>query len=194
MILPVRPHFIFDQVKADRCVTLPIPSREPGSPTLLETFILLATTKIVLGAQAGNIRQPEIFEIGTFCGSTTAKLATNFPHAQITTLDLDAGRAAERLREFPNVKQVQGHSMAFNFREGTEKFSLVFVDGGHDYATVEADTNTAFQLILPPTNQAAIVWHDYGHPQFPGVAQCLQARPEPIYHVEETQLAIYFRN
>jgi hypothetical protein len=186
MILPVRPHFIFDQVKGDRSLVVNIPDRQPGSPTLLEKYILLAVGKIV--------QAKRIFEIGTFSGATTEALANNFETAEVFTLDLEPGRAEERLSEYPNVRQLWGHSMAYDFTPYRESFGLVFVDGGHDYATVGADTNTAFQLILPPTNQAAIVWHDYGHPQFPGVAQCLQARPEPIYRVEETQLAIYFRN
>ena len=196
MILPVRPHYIFDQVKGDRSITIPIPGREPGSPTLLETFLLMAIGKIVLSCRPGNgaIHPAEIFEIGTFAGSTTANLAANFPQAQITTLDIDASRAREKLRQFDNVKQVQAHSMAFDFRAGFQKFSLVFVDGGHDLTTMESDTENAFRMILPPSNQAAIVWHDFGHPAYPGVAQCLTARPEPIYHVEDSQMAVYFRN
>lgn len=185
MLLPVRPHVIFGKVPPERqAVTIPIPSiRNSGSPTLLETYLLIA---------AGKIVQPErIFEIGTFLGLTTRNLARNFPEAWILTLDLDQSRAGLPRNGEGRITALEGHSMQFDFGPYEASCDLVFVDGGHDYASVQADTVKAFDLIKQP-GPAAIVWHDCGNSVCPGVAQALQERPEPIWHVDESQIAVYF--
>jgi hypothetical protein len=185
MLLPIRPHYLFGQVpKENQIVSLPIPStRNSGSPTLLETFILLA---------AGRIVNPKrIFEIGTFRGLTTRILAMNFPNADLYTLDLDPDLAAETLSPHGYVKQLKGHSMQFDFSPYYGTCQLVFIDGGHDYATVLRDSATALKLI-DPAAPSAIVWHDCGHPQCPGVADALQESELPIFHVDESQMAVWF--
>ncbi len=187
MLLPIRPHYLFGQVPPENLlVSLPIPAvRNSGSPTLLETFILLAAGRIV------NPRR--IFEFGTFRGLTTRILAANFPEAEIFTLDMDqshAGLFSGTSSEL-NVRPLEGHSMQFDFEPYFGTIDLVFVDGGHDYETVKADTETALKL-LNPAAKSAIVWHDCGHPSCPGVAQALRERPESIFHVEESQMAVYF--
>jgi hypothetical protein len=44
MILPVRPHFIFDLIppEARQAFIIPVPCRESGSPTMLEWALLIA--------------------------------------------------------------------------------------------------------------------------------------------------------
>ena len=57
---------------------------------------------------------------------------------------------------------------------------------------MKADTETALSLILgKKTEPGAIVWHDCGNPQCPGVAQALQESEYPIFQVEESQMAVY---
>ncbi len=188
MLYPIRPHYLFGQVPPENLiVSLPIPAvRNSGSPTLLETFILLA---------AGRIVNPtRIFEFGTFRGLTTRILAANFPKAEIFTLDMDqshAGLFSGTSSEL-NVSPLEGHSMTFDFTPYWETCELVFIDGGHDYETVKADTENALKLLSAPRYRSAIVWHDVGHPSCPGVAQALRERPETIFHVEESQMALYF--
>ncbi len=192
MLYPIRPHYLFGQVPPENLiVSLPIPAvRNSGSPTLLETFILLA---------AGRIVNPKrIFEIGTFRGLTTLILAANFPEADILTLDIDHSQSGlldsdpnRTPPEYSQIIKLKGHSMQFDFEPYYGMIDLVFVDGGHDYDTVKADSETALKLINPAA-KSAIVWHDCGHPNCPGVAQALRERPEPIFHVEESQMAVYF--
>ncbi len=180
---------IFSKVPPETpLITIPIPIvRNSGSPNLLETFLLLA---------AGRIVNPKrIFEIGTFRGLTTRILAANFPESAIYTLDLDQSHSVLPSRLLPgNGRQIiplEGHSMSFDFAAWEGTCGLVFVDGGHDYTTVAADTQQAFDMLQCP-GPSAIVWHDCGNSQCPGVAQALQERPEAIYQVEESQIAIYF--
>lgn len=191
MLLPIRPHYLFGQVpKENLIVSLPIPStRNSGSPTLLETFILLA---------AGRIVQPKwIFEIGTFRGLTTLNLALNFPECHIFTLDLDHSQSnlldPDPTNSNPRLDRIVkliGHSMQFDFSPYFKKCQLVFIDGGHDYETVVADSQTALKLI-DPAAPAAIVWHDCGHPSCPGVAQALRESPLSIFHVDDSQMAVW---
>lgn len=192
-MLPCRPHYLFDQVAADdRMVSIPIPLRQVGTPNLLETFLLMAIGKIV--------KAKRIFEIGTFAGQTTRHLAANFPNAEILTLDLDATRSGlprQGQGQLQNVRgdqitALQGHSMQFDFSPWYESCEMVFIDGGHDYETVKADTETAFKLVNAPRLKCAIVWHDYENPRFPGLTKYLQERPEAILHVLDSQIAVYF--
>lgn len=184
MILPVRPHFIFDQINEDRSVTIPIPERNAGSPSLLETYVLIAVGKIV--------KPKRIFEIGTFQGQTTRNLSANFPHAEVFTLDLDVSRTAGiTLSEGAPVHRLLGHSMSFNFCPYFVSCELIFVDGGHDYETVKSDSQNALKLRCSGAT-SAIVWHDYGHPLFPGVTQALNELDLPILHVGDTQMCVYF--
>ncbi len=178
MILPVRPHYIFDKT-AGSLVTIPIPERQVGSPSLLETFLIIGV---------GLIVEPDfIFEIGTFGGQTAKNLARHFI-IPVITLDLDQSRAGD-LSEY-GVTQKVGHSIQFDFSPWYGKCGLVFVDGGHDYDTVKSDTQNALKLLTP---DGAIVWHDYGNILFPDVTRYLQELNLPILHVGDTQLAIYFR-
>ncbi len=190
MILPVRPHFLFDQVKEeDRLISIPLPERNSGSPSLLETYLLMAVGKIV--------RPKRIFEIGTYTGQTTRNLSRNFPEAEIFTLDLDPFHAEIPAASYPSVTRMQAHSMQFDFTPWYGTCGLVFVDGGHDYATVKADTETALKLLLAPHSSvpfgpSAIVWHDYGNVQFPDVTKYLLSVNLSIHHVLDTQIAVFF--
>lgn len=189
MILPIRPHYLFDKVPLKHnMVTVPLPLRQAGSPSLLETYLLLAVGRIV---------QPQrIFEIGTFLGQTARNLARNFPEAEVLTLDVDAKRSG--LKKDGRIVPLEGHSMNFDFSPWHGSCDLVFIDGGHDYATVKADTLNAMKLLRsapPPVTVAvpqAIVWHDYANPQFADVTKYLLSRAGPILHVLETQIAVYF--
>ncbi len=206
MILPVRPHYLFDKVPfADRMVSIPVPLRQVGSPSLLETFLLIAVGKI--------IRPERIFEIGTFAGQTTRNLARNFPQAEVVTLDLDAKRSGLKQEgvllppKENRIVAIEGHSMNFNFSTWHGSCDLVFIDGGHDFATVKSDTENAWKLLRHPMRKITvsaqgvpqepvafahgIVWHDYANPHFADVTKYLLERKEPIFHVLDTQLAVY---
>lgn len=106
-----------------------------------------------------------ILEIGTFEGEFTAILAGLFPDATITTVDLPASDPL--LRDFynreddsaflkykniqktnlsgKNIKLVETNSM-FLLNKVSEKFDLIWVDGGHLYPEVAWDLCNAYYL------------------------------------------------
>jgi len=124
-----------------------------------------------------------IFEIGTFDGRTTLNMALNAPvSSKVYTLDLPASglhntfhelnvherkyvdkpssgaRYANRIGS-EKITQLHGDSATFDFSEFTGKMDMVFIDGSHTRAYVEADTRTAMLL---RSSRGIILWHDYG--------------------------------
>ena len=76
-----------------------------------------------------------------------------------------------------------------NFRK---KFELIFIDGGHDYETVESDTKKALDMA---TDDAVIIWHDYTSQIHRDVTYFINkmSKKSKIVHVQNTMLALHFR-
>jgi predicted O-methyltransferase YrrM len=187
MILPVRPHFIFDLLpknKREACFKIPPPVRSSDSPSVLELCLILAVARIV--------GPKEVFEIGTYKGMTSRALWENYCGPPIHTLDLEPG-ISEELLGSTGVDRIKGHSMAFDFSPFIGTQSLVFIDGAHDSVTTRSDSQNALAMLV---HNAAIIWHDYS-PSWPGVMESCRAFEEefggPMYHVEDTSLCIYLR-
>src|SRR5665213_4274927 len=92
----IRPYKLFTALEgppAQRTVQTTLPSRRAGGGlTLLEMFSVTAASRIVQARQ--------VFEIGTFLGSTTLNLALNIPDdGTVFTLDLDKQDAAEATQD-----------------------------------------------------------------------------------------------
>ncbi|MDI1270383.1 MAG: class I SAM-dependent methyltransferase [Polaromonas sp.] len=106
-----------------------------------------------------------ILEIGTFDGEFTSILSRLFPDAKITTVDLPASDPL--LRDFydreedsafqrykkkqaanlanENIKLIETNSF-FLLEKTSEKFDLIWVDGGHLYPEVAWDLCSAYHL------------------------------------------------
>lgn len=206
----VRPYLVFgllDSAPADRIASVKIPYRRDVK--LLETFCMITAMRLV------NAKR--IFEFGTFFGSTTLNLALNSPEdAEIFTLDLgreeaatleqdpaDAPltqmhfeRSAMEFQDTPvsrKIKQLTGNSKAFDFSPWRDSIDLVFIDGGHDYATVKSDTENAFK-ILRKGRPACAFWHDYRNPDCSGNTYFLDelSKSLDLFHVEDTMLCGWF--
>jgi hypothetical protein len=209
----IRPYRIFTLVQSpppERLVSVKLPQRVDLK--LLETFLLIAAIRIV------NARR--VFEFGTFLGSTTLNLALNLPDdGVIFTLDLD-DQLAKEARQHPadvpitrthlaskrsldfmesdvadKVKMLTGDSTRFDFSPWKKSVDLVFIDGGHDLATVKCDTENALELI-PPHKPACILWHDYLNPDYGELSSYLEdlSRHREIFHVEDTMLCAWFND
>ena len=188
-VVSVRPHWIFDRVPQDApLISLPTPMRNNGSLTVLESFLLISL------ARSLNARR--IFEIGTFHGLTARNLVRNVEGAEIFTLDLVPCDFVDE----PRIHAIRGHSVVYRGQlDDTDPlsvsslwatFDLVLVDGGHDYETVVSDSGLAFALV-DRTRPSAIVWHDFGNPQYPDVERAVrELHGSPVYTIEETQLAV----
>ncbi len=202
----IRPHAIFDLVPASvaqRIAQVKIPYRTEC--WLLETFLLIAAMRIV------NAKR--IFEFGTFRGASTLNMALNAPEGEIFTFDIDPGIAptldqdeynreimrqhiSARVMEFEEVShcakitRLEGNSLTFDCTPFHRAMDLVFVDGGHDYRTLAADSASAFRMV--PIHAGCVVWHDYGNPEYPDVQMYLDRINLPIFHVEESRMCFWF--
>ena len=216
MMRHIRPYKLFtliDSSDRDNTVRIPIPKRRgTGGLSLLETFSLIAAAKLV------DARR--IFEIGTYLGTTTLNLALNVGEdSEILTLDLDEDHAAlanqhpadceltkkhldsQKTLDFLDspvsrkVKTLTGDSKRFDFSPWRASIDLIFIDGGHDFATVKSDTENAFELIRTDS-RSCILWHDYGNPEYSALTDYLEELSQrlEIFHIEETMLCAWFNN
>ncbi|MBI9086131.1 MAG: class I SAM-dependent methyltransferase [Desulfobacterales bacterium] len=159
--------------------------------------------------------QPQtIFEIGTFKGGTTLRMAAN-SQAKIHTLDLPPKghrdhRAPEmndpeldvypdmpgiRFRGSPHarrIEQVLADSRTFDYSPYFGKMDLVFVDACHHHDFVIRDSMNAFKMRAPG---GTIIWHDYAD-YAPGVMRALETVHSrfPLVHIAGTSLAVYMEN
>lgn len=203
-IISIRPHKLFALAPEDtlaRMVHLKIPRRTEN--WTIETMLLITAMR------ASKARR--IFEFGTFRGATTLNLAMNaLPGAEIFTFDIDP-RLAPQIKQddiharimhqhletpamefegiFPSIQQIHGESKSFDAAPYAP-VDFVFVDGGHDAATLEADSRNAFKLCP----KGVIAWHDYGNREYPDVEKHLErlAFSMTIFHVEESRLCFWF--
>jgi predicted O-methyltransferase YrrM len=173
------------------------------------------TELLSLAALVEHLKPRQVFEVGTYLGSSTLVMAHNLPaDGHITTLDLDPATRAEYLRSRgygtpPNftpgqsfigtpfaarITQVYGASATFDFSPYYGQMDLVLVDADHAYSSVKADTEIAFNLLRPG---GVIVWDDYTwtyrYPECVGVTRCINelAETRPISRIANTRFAIY---
>jgi Methyltransferase domain len=137
----------------------------------------------LLATVVGALRPRKILEIGTFRGVGTLTMALNAPQAEIYTVDLpqeldgsgtatltkgDAewvrlsrgctGAAFDGLPEAARIHQISANSLTLDASEIVTDVDLVFIDGGHSYECVKADTENALKVLAP---NGVILWDDY---------------------------------
>ncbi|HEV3320938.1 MAG TPA: class I SAM-dependent methyltransferase [Solirubrobacteraceae bacterium] len=178
-------------------------SRAIGGLSVLEECLLVAVLKAV--------RPTNVFEFGTYLGDTARLLARNLavPGSAMYTLDLastagiefegkDAALASQSVvaeRSFDGsgaqVVQLLGDSYDLDPTPYAGRIGLVFIDGNHALKYVERDTANALRMV-PKHGPSAIVWHDYGTPEYPMVKQYVDSLSEQmaLCHIEETLLAV----
>jgi hypothetical protein len=182
-----------------------------GSLLSLESLLLIKLMRIT--------RPKYLFEFGTYKGLTTRLLLANLPSApevtgeRIFTLDLPAlenvhfqGTDVDLAREAlgferkylgePNkhlVKQILQDSMTFDGSQYAGKFQFIFIDGNHEVDYVRKDTENSFKMFSG--DKGCVIWHDYGHPEFPQNTQYIEdlGREMTVYHVEHTKMAFHPR-
>jgi hypothetical protein len=211
----IRPYKLFalvDTPPARRIIQMQIPPRRgAGGVTVLETCLLLSASQVV------NARR--VFEFGTFLGSTTLNLALNIPSdGKVLTLDLDASFADQAIQhpadspltavhlgarslDFEGssvagkITTLTGNSITFDFSQWKDSVDLVFIDGGHDLATVKSDTENALTIVRK-NRPSCILWHDYRNPDYADLTEYLEKLSEkmPLFHVEDTRLSLWFND
>ncbi len=143
---------------------------------------------------ARSISPRSVFEFGTFDGGTTLHLARSCPQAEVHTLDLPNPeshfRVGERFlntAEAGRIRSIRADSRTFDFAQFKGRMELIFIDAGHDYDCVAADTKNALLMAAP---NATILWHDYL--SFGGVKKAVDevARTQPVVHLMGTEIAV----
>lgn len=163
---------------------------------------------IFLAALARAIDAAEVFEIGTFTGTTTWTLARNMERGGVRTLDLppetnpslELEESDREVRQLPSghmydelphraeITQLWGDSATFDFEPWKNKCDLVYIDGAHSEAYVERDTASAFDMI---SERGMIVWDDYWR-QVEGVARVLHRLPRSeLGRIPSTRLVVH---
>lgn len=205
----IRPHQIFAMIGAhERAFTGALPRPIGGSVTALEACLLVAVLRAVKPVRA--------FEFGTYLGDTTRLLAENLgkPDGIVYTLDIAttegiefeneadpvlADRSVAADRSFTGltaeVTQLLGDSYEFDPSPYEGMVGIVFIDGNHAPKYLEKDTANALRMVAAE-GPAAVVWHDYGNPQCPEVAQYLDllSTSMALCHIEETMLVLHLRD
>ncbi|MCF6150428.1 MAG: hypothetical protein E3K37_17470 [Candidatus Kuenenia sp.] len=158
-----------------------------------------------------NQNPKTVFEIGTFQGATTTRLAAN-SDAIVYTLDLppkghinycppamndpelDVYPDQPGIKHFSSayadrITQLYGDSRSFDYSPYYGQMDIVFVDGCHHYDFVLRDSMNAFKMIKP---DGMIIWHDYAD-YAPGVMKALNVISErySLTHIEGTSLVVY---
>ena len=212
----IRPYEFFAVLEAEppeRVVQAAIPyHRGAGGVTLLEMFLIIAAARIVEAKQ--------VFEFGTYLGSTTLNLALNVPDdGLVLTLDLDEHHAAAAKQDVADapltethlaskpsldfagspaankIRMLTGNSTSFDFSPWADAVDLVFIDGGHDLATVKSDTENALRMARKE-KPSCVLWHDYGNRDYSGLTYFLDELSQqiPLTHIEDTRLCAWFNN
>ena len=132
----------------------------------------LATDIALIKGMVKQQQECTYFEIGTWRGESVSNVATDAQHCYTLNLSDDElislGKDEEYIsqqsffsKKLPHVTHLKGNSFQFDFSPYYNKCNVVFIDGGHDYASVLNDTQIAFKLLKD--ENSVIIWHDYVH-------------------------------
>ena len=90
------------------------------------------------------------------------------------------------------LKLLHGDSTRFDAGPLAGRVDFVFVDGGHDTATIRSDTQKSLQMT---GNDGVIAWHDFDSRIHSDVTDFVHgfAADHLVFHVENTMLAFLFR-
>lgn len=172
------------------------------------------TPYTLLATVAGALQPRKIFETGTFRGVGALTLALNAPDAEIYTVDLPdlaadtetltkgdkewvrlsrgcTGVAFEGLPEAARIHQIRANSLTFDAAEIATGVDLFFIDGGHSYECVKADTENALKVL---SQNGVILWDDYTW-FLPGVHGYISElrKSLPLKRIAGSQYVIYKR-
>jgi predicted O-methyltransferase YrrM len=124
-----------------------------------------------LSRQIGDEQpQPVFVNLGAGAGTSALALAEGCPHAQIITFDLYRDHFDLERQAFKRAGRLCPiFIQAFSYADhsGLELHPhLVFIDADHSQSAVAADIEEWLRHIV---NGGLMVFHDYGHPNYPGV-------------------------
>jgi predicted O-methyltransferase YrrM len=198
-----------------RLIDPQLPDRVSMPPCVEKDSVGSSAYFHALASIAATLQPLMILEFGTYLGASTLLFAMN-SSARILTIDLPDSESAEsfetlgsddksliagsrnRVGEYykgrPEEKQItelRCDSRALDLAGKLESADLVYIDGGHDTASISADTKNGLCVLRPG---GVMIWDDYFW-LFPDVVRFLDeiARDHHLVHIAHTYLVAYIR-
>ena len=201
---------------------LHIPSSGIGSITLLEAAALVSVLHLTrpqrvfefgtfLGYSTALLLrntppEAEVISIDLGDDSSAYRSAASYTDAELRSDDkknddylrfVQASEGQRYLRglsseQHARLKLLHGDSTRFDAGPLAGRVDFVFVDGGHDTATIRSDTQKSLQMT---GNDGVIAWHDFDSRIHSDVTDFVHgfAADHLVFHVENTMLAFLFR-
>jgi predicted O-methyltransferase YrrM len=171
----------------------------------------------LLATIVSALQPRKIFETGTFRGVAALTMVLNAPEAEVYTLDLPEKYTVAEVETLskgdkewvrlsrssigfafaghpaaPRIHQLHGDSLTFDPPTFLANTDLCYIDGGHSYECIKADTETALKILSP---NGVIVWDDYTW-FIDGVSEYLTElrKTLPLHRIAGSQLVLYRRN
>jgi predicted O-methyltransferase YrrM len=122
-----------------------------------------------------------IYEFGTWQGYTTLLMASLDCVEKIKTIDACKTKNTEEIARFAKGDKItfeKVDTLSVDIKNDIGKYEMVFIDAGHEYSSVIADTRLA--LALKPK---LIIWHDYCHEHNQVVAAVEYYKKERLLNV-----------
>jgi predicted O-methyltransferase YrrM len=148
-------------------------ARRAGDAWALEAATRPADVAAILELARGR---RTVVELGTGPGWTTLALAAADPERRVTSYDpVDhasayVAAAPAHVRERVELRSAPG--AAGPGAAGPSEVDMLFIDSTHEREPTLAEF-AAWRDALAPG--AVVAFHDYGHPDFPGVAEAVEA-------------------
>lgn len=194
------------------------PPSEIGSLTLLESAILIAFIKCInaktvfeFGTFFGNTtkniavnlpREGRIFSIDinkkqkidlTQLDIKNKNFLKNEKINDLYLMNLYKTKGPKKIKSLDKTNKKKIFLINQNSQELNEKlyqnmFDLIFIDGGHDFQTIDSDTQKSLKMAK---KNSIIFWHDYNSKIHKSVTKYLNkyALKKNLYYIENTMLA-----
>ncbi|UCC94806.1 MAG: class I SAM-dependent methyltransferase [Candidatus Omnitrophota bacterium] len=104
--------------------------------------------------------------------------------------DLGVGTLFAQRQEYPNIIQLFGDTLMYDFSPWFGKIDLCFIDAAHSYQYVKSDSENAFKML---SERGVLVWHDFDVNHY-DVFRYLNtlAKNKKLFWIENTRLVVYF--
>ena len=194
----------------------PQPFVLPPVDVILTAGLGYVAPYVMLATIVSALQPKKILEIGTFRGAGALTMALNATWSEIYTVDLpddEDGEAVAGLTRGDKtwvrlsqgckgaafvgdpvesrIHQIRADSMKMDASEFIRNADFCFVDGGHSYECIKADTENALKVLSP---NGVIVWDDYTW-FVEGVSRYLRelSKVLPLKRIAGSQYVIYRR-
>jgi len=196
--------------------TNPPPFVLPPVEVILEAGLGYVGPYVLLATIVSALQPRKILETGTFRGAGALTMALNAPESEIYTVDLPDDEDEDALAQLTRgdktwvrlargckgaafvghpaesrIHQIYADSLKMDAAEFIQGADFCFIDGGHTFECIKADTENALKVLSP---NGVIVWDDYTW-FVEGVSRYLRelSKTLPLKRIAGSQFVIYRR-